>query len=107
MDPAYLKISLNQSMALHKICTLQELDDPDSKGVTPKMGDEILEMVIVNWHGHLNAFQNSCPHTGINLNWPSDQFLSLDECISSVRHTEPNFVLQMVIVYGVPVLGSL
>ena len=80
MDPAYLRISLNQSMALYKICTLQELGDPESKGVTLKVGDEILEIVIVNWHGHLNAFQNSCPHTGIKLNWSSDQFLSLDEC---------------------------
>ena len=45
-----------------------EIDLPDRR-----------EGVLINWHGDIHAYQNSCPHTGVSLNWAPNQFLDLDE----------------------------
>lgn len=42
-------------------------------------GDDALEGFIVRQDQTIFAYQNSCPHQRVNLNWNPDQFLSADE----------------------------
>lgn len=36
------------------------------------------DLFVVNYRGGYLAYENRCPHTGVNLNWQDDQFLSYD-----------------------------
>jgi nitrite reductase/ring-hydroxylating ferredoxin subunit len=61
-----------------RICDLNQLTDPGSRGFTlPRDGDEI-EGFVVYKNGFVSAFINSCPHTGAPLNWGPHQFLDWD-----------------------------
>lgn len=42
-------------------------------------GADALEGFIVRQDQTIFAYQNSCPHQRVNLNWNPDQFLSADE----------------------------
>ncbi len=33
---------------------------------------------VVNWQGKYIAYLNSCPHTGVSLNWLPNQFFDLE-----------------------------
>jgi len=33
---------------------------------------------VLNWRDKYYAYQNSCPHTGVNLNWQPNQFFDFE-----------------------------
>lgn len=37
-----------------------------------------LELFVVNDNQQFFAYQNQCPHTGVNLNWQPNQFFDID-----------------------------
>lgn len=39
---------------------------------------ETLELLVVVHEKEFHAYENRCPHTGINLNWQTDVFLNID-----------------------------
>ena len=49
------------------VCRLDELGDPDSRGMTVTHGGQVF------------GYRNSCPHTGGPLDWVPDRFLNLDK----------------------------
>lgn len=61
------------------ICRLDELDDPDSRGMTVTYGGEAHDVFVVRQGAQVFGFRNSCPHTGGPLDWVPDRFLSLDK----------------------------
>lgn len=61
-----------------RLCAFAELDDPGARGFSLKRSGRSLELVLVRRGGEVFAYANSCPHTGINLEWQPDEFLSLD-----------------------------
>lgn len=61
-----------------KICDFHELDDLSSKEFTIKIGEKVKDAFLVKFNDHCYAFENSCPHTGVNLNWQAGQFFSFD-----------------------------
>jgi len=63
--------------ALHDICALDEIPDQKAKGFTLNSGDKKIDFFIVRKGGKVFGYINSCPHTGINLDWQQDQFLDL------------------------------
>lgn len=68
----------------HVVCDWTSLDAVSSRefvieGEGKDKGDEALEGFIVRQNQQIFAYQNSCPHQRINLNWNPDQFLSADE----------------------------
>jgi len=62
-------------MAEIKICHIDEIADPGSLEIEAPCGNQESGMFIVKMQGRLNAYVNSCPHTGVALNWMPDQFL--------------------------------
>ena len=61
------------------ICRLDELDDPDSRGMTVTYGGEAHDVFVVRQGAQVFGFRNSCPHNGGPLDWVPDRFLSLDK----------------------------
>jgi nitrite reductase/ring-hydroxylating ferredoxin subunit len=59
---------------MHRLCHSDEIVDGESRGF--EIND--LAFFIVNHNGHFYAYQNSCPHLGIELNWQENQFLDYD-----------------------------
>jgi len=65
---------------------VRELDLTDTDAIPPgrcrgfslPVGEQTLELFVVNYHGRFYAFENRCPHTGVNLNWQPDQFLDFE-----------------------------
>ena len=60
------------------LCQTDEISDPGSKSFEIKQGRETLSLFVVHKDGNFSAYINSCPHTGVNLDWQEDQFLDMD-----------------------------
>ena len=60
------------------LCQTHEISDPGSKAFEIKLGGKNTALFVVHKDGAFNAYINSCPHTGANLEWQEDQFLDLD-----------------------------
>lgn len=56
-----------------KICKLSDVPDGGARGFRPGG----IALIVLRRNGKLYAFQNSCPHTGVNLDWVTDQFLDV------------------------------
>jgi nitrite reductase/ring-hydroxylating ferredoxin subunit len=63
----------------HRLCAVDDLADPGSRGFSLVLPHETLELVLVKRQGEFFAYRNRCPHTGVNLEWRADQFLDLSE----------------------------
>ncbi|MGB5427998.1 MAG: Rieske (2Fe-2S) protein [Gammaproteobacteria bacterium] len=61
------------------VCQLDELNDPDSRGLVMGVNGQLRDVFIVRLGQQVFAYLNSCPHTGAPLDWMPDQFLSLDK----------------------------
>jgi nitrite reductase/ring-hydroxylating ferredoxin subunit len=61
----------------HMICELSSLDDPGSRGFVLEGQSGTVSLFVVRHGDRLTAYKNSCPHTGVNLEWQVDQFLDL------------------------------
>ncbi|MET0029331.1 MAG: Rieske 2Fe-2S domain-containing protein [Candidatus Thiodiazotropha sp.] len=59
------------------LCDFDELPDPGSHGFRLERMGEPLELLVVRREDRVFAYQNSCPHTGINLEWQPDRFLDI------------------------------
>ena len=60
------------------VCHLDELDDPDSRGLTLAVNERVFDVFIVRQGSQVFAYRNSCPHTGGPLDWLPNKFLNLD-----------------------------
>ena len=63
----------------HTLCDAADIADPGSRGFTLDTGEALpFRLFVVHKRGALNAYVNSCPHTGAPLEWMPDQFLDFD-----------------------------
>ena len=61
------------------LCNTGEIPEGTSKSFTLTRDNTELELFIVHFCEQFYAYENHCPHTGINLNWQADQFLDITE----------------------------
>jgi len=40
--------------------------------------DESHNGFVLNWHGEIFAYLNSCPHTKVSMNWAPNQFFDIE-----------------------------
>lgn len=57
-----------------KVCHIDDIAEGQSKGFET----EDYNIFMVKKDNEIFAYQNSCPHLGINLEWQEDQFLDPD-----------------------------
>lgn len=60
------------------LCDLDEIGDPGAKGFDVQCDGERVRVFVVRKAEVLAAYLNSCPHTGVPLEWLPDQFLDPD-----------------------------
>ena len=60
------------------LCETNEIQDPGSRGFEIEQNGENINLFVVHKDGEFFGFINSCPHTGVNLDWQENQFLDLE-----------------------------
>ncbi len=61
---------------LIRLCALDEIPDPGSRGFSWGEGDWPLQFFVVRQDGRVFAYPNRCPHAGHELHWQPDRFLT-------------------------------
>lgn len=56
-----------------KICDYKSLSELSAKEFKLKK-----DAFLIYFKEHCYAYENSCPHTGVSLNWQEEQFFSFD-----------------------------
>jgi len=62
---------------MRAVCSTSDITDGQSKGFEI----EGRAFFLVKRHGELFAYENRCPHLGINLEWQPDQFLDSENSL--------------------------
>ncbi len=60
------------------LCSADAIPLAASRGFQVETAQGPLELLLVNDGGVYRAYRNSCPHTGVGLNWQPDQFLDVE-----------------------------
>jgi len=61
-----------------KICDTDSLDELSCREFTVQSAATEKDAFLIYVNQQCYAYENSCPHTGVNLNWQKEQFFSLD-----------------------------
>ena len=64
---------------LENLCNINEIKDPGAKGFTFKKGRKEFLVFIVKKDNKVYAYENHCPHAGMNLEWQEDDFLDNEQ----------------------------
>lgn len=62
---------------VYDICALEDIPDQKARGFSLERVDKKIDFFIVRKGEEIFGYINSCPHTGVNLDWQPDQFLDL------------------------------
>ena len=69
------------------LCRFDALEDPGGKGFSINVRGEAKDILVVRCDNRIYSYLDSCPHTGVSLDWVSDQFLDLrQEFIQCATH---------------------
>ncbi|MDH5445910.1 MAG: Rieske 2Fe-2S domain-containing protein [Gammaproteobacteria bacterium] len=60
------------------IIAIDELTDSGAKSFVVSSLEGEIEGFVIYFSGEVRAYQNSCPHTGVTLNWSDNQFFDGD-----------------------------
>lgn len=60
------------------LCRLDEISDPGGKGFNITLNSQQQEIFVIRRGEQVHGYVNSCPHTGVCLDWQPDQFLTSD-----------------------------
>lgn len=61
-----------------KICSIDELSGTSCKEFKVKIDNNEKDAFLIYFNSRYYAFINSCPHTGVNLNWQDEQFFNYE-----------------------------
>jgi len=61
------------------LCREDDLEELTTKQFEYSVSGDIRQGFVVKWLGNLFAYENHCPHTGVELNWHENIFLSYDK----------------------------
>ncbi len=60
------------------LCRLEDIEDGEGKGFTLGAGLDAEEIFVLREGRRLYGYVNSCPHTGVPLDFTPDRFLNAD-----------------------------
>ena len=85
----------------HRLCRLDELEDPGSKGFSVNARGERRDILVIRDDNRVYGYLNSCPHTGAPLDWVPGEFLDQQrEFIQCATHGALFRLVDGVCVYG-------
>lgn len=88
------------------LCLTHEINDPGSKSFEIKHGRKNISLFVVHKNGAFTAYVNSCPHTGVNLDWQEDQFLDMDNMFIQCSTHDALFEIDSGICIAGPCVGD-
>ena len=62
----------------HSLCSIDELTELEARGFDLEPPDANKRLLVIKIDGQILVYKNSCPHTGVTLNWYSERFLDID-----------------------------
>ena len=60
------------------LCCVEDIIEGGSKGFSLSSSSNIQDIFVVYFKGQFYGYKNTCPHTGIALNWLPDVFLDIN-----------------------------
>ncbi len=60
------------------LCEIDQLEELATMQFEYSYKNDVRQGFIIKWQGSLIAYQNFCPHTGVELNWQENVFLNFD-----------------------------
>ena len=66
-------------MSGRRLCRLDEIAEPGSRGFRFGSGTETRAFFVVRHNGRVVAYENVCPHVGSPLDWVPDRFLDIEQ----------------------------
>lgn len=61
-----------------RVAALADLQATGARQFMLQAGGQSVHGFVLRWDNAIHAYINSCPHTGVELNWLEDQFLDVD-----------------------------
>lgn len=68
-------------MSATVLCHIDDIPDPGSKGFRVQRAGEPIDIMVVRSGDEVHGYINSCPHTGVCLDWQPGQFLNSDNTL--------------------------
>ena len=90
----------------HALCQTDEIDDPGSMGFEFEHRGEPFNMFVVHRDGQFYGFINSCPHTGVNLEWLENRFLDMDNAFIQCATHDALFEIDSGLCVAGPCVGD-
>lgn len=66
----------NKSMNKFRVCNVEQLKQKKTLTWNKTVQDEEKACLLIYENEQLFTYINSCPHTGVNLNWKPNEFLN-------------------------------
>ena len=88
------------------LCQTDDIPDPGSKAFELKQGRRTIALFVVHKDGDFSAYINSCPHTGVNLEWQEDQFLDMDNMFIQCSTHDALFEIDTGVCIAGPCVGD-
>lgn len=63
--------------AFYPVCRRDEVADPGAREFELFLDATTISGFVLHRRGQWYAYRNSCPHTGVSLNWLPDQFFDV------------------------------
>lgn len=57
-----------------RVCAASEVPEQGAKGLEVSWGERQISLILLREAGELRGYLNSCPHTGVRLEWRADDF---------------------------------
>ena len=61
------------------LCRLDDVPEGEARGFSHGEGAATRELFILRRGEHTLVYENSCPHTGVTLDWQPDVFLNVEK----------------------------
>lgn len=61
-----------------RVCAVSELPEHGAKGQEVQWGERWIPLIILRDGEGLRGYLNSCPHTGVRLEWRADDFFDAE-----------------------------
>jgi nitrite reductase/ring-hydroxylating ferredoxin subunit len=61
-------------MTTEPICSIDDIPQNSARGFEIISNEVLTNIVVVNWKSEFFAYRNSCPHTGVTLEWIPNRF---------------------------------
>lgn len=62
-----------------RLGTIKDIPPHGAKQYSVDLNDTVLECFVVHHQDNYYAYENRCPHVGVELNWQPDVFLNIEQ----------------------------